>query len=339
MKRKAIIPLVLGLGIGLFTVKLAVDTIRKAQAANANAETVNTVRAKIDIHAHERVTQEMVELVEIAADSALIPKDQRFDELKLVVGRVTAKAIPTSSPILKSMLAPEGSKPGMVGRIPPGYRAVSVKIDEVSSGGYHIKPGDMVDVLVVMDVDSGIRGRKETISEVILQNVKVAAIGHTMNPPQGGSNAKAKPAKSATLFVRNRDVPKLHLANTRGKISLAMRGSDDPNDSMSGYANMGDVLYGGKPKKKNDKGEVSLFLKMLGFGKDTKDKAKLVKYTQPVDSGPRTVLVVRGGSAAENMQRITFAHSDSTEIIAVSAGAASKSSTGIGSRNRRRNNP
>ena len=45
MNRKAIIPLVLGLCVGLATVKVAVDTIRKAKAAGKTSETVKVVRA------------------------------------------------------------------------------------------------------------------------------------------------------------------------------------------------------------------------------------------------------------------------------------------------------
>ncbi|MBI4717136.1 MAG: Flp pilus assembly protein CpaB, partial [Planctomycetes bacterium] len=111
----------------------------------------------------------------------------------------------------------------------PGYRAVSVKIDEVSGVAYQVKPGDWVDVIVVMDIESGSRGRKkQTIAEVILQHIQVAAIGQvTSGPAGGGADAKVKPAKSATLIVPEDDVPKLHLAGTRGKITLAMRGADE----------------------------------------------------------------------------------------------------------------
>ena len=76
--------MVLGLGIGLFTVKLAVDTIRKARAANTPTETVKTIRAKTDIQPQEKIVAEMVELIEIA-DNVLVPESERFDDLEKVV--------------------------------------------------------------------------------------------------------------------------------------------------------------------------------------------------------------------------------------------------------------
>ena len=56
MKSKAIIPLVLGLAVGIATVKLAVNTIRKAQAGSQSIELVHTVRAKQDIDPYNEIT-------------------------------------------------------------------------------------------------------------------------------------------------------------------------------------------------------------------------------------------------------------------------------------------
>lgn len=228
MKGKAIIPLALGLVVGLLAVKFLVDTLKKAQASGSEKQTITAVRATQDIDAFQEITRELVEQIE-AADSKLIPASERIANIDDVLGRVTSKSIPMQSPVFKSMLAPEGTDAGMAGRIEEGFRAVSVKIDEASGVAYQLRPGDWVDVIVVMDIDTGSRtGRKkQTIAEVILQHVQIAAIGqNTSGPSSGTADAKVKPAKSATLIVAEEDVPKLHLAGTRGKITLAMRGQD-----------------------------------------------------------------------------------------------------------------
>ncbi len=228
MKGKAIIPLVLGLGIGLVAVKFVVDTLKKARASGAATQKITAVRAKLDIGAYAEIKPDMVELIE-TTDNLFAPSQDRINKLEEAIGRVTSKAIPQRSPVLQSMLTPPGTASGMEGRIRPGFRAVSVKIDEVTGVAYQIQPGDLVDVIVVMDIESGDRRRtKETFAEVILQRVEVAAIGQstaTGTPEETGS--KVKPAKSATLLVTAEDAIKLHVAATRGKITLSLRGKDD----------------------------------------------------------------------------------------------------------------
>jgi len=346
MKRKAIIPLVLGVGIGLFTVKLAVDTIRKAQAANKAAQTVKVVRATQDIRAHEAVSPEMVEVVE-TTESLFIPASDRFESTDEVIGRVARKSIPERTPVLASMLAPEGTQPGLIGRIPSGFRAVSVKIDEVTSVAYQLKPGDWVDVSVVMDIDApGGRGGKETISEVILQNVQVAGIGYSTDVDESKKGTRVKPAKSATLFVEDKDVPKLHLASTRGKVSLALRGDDQniTKDPMS--ADMAGLLKGVQPRFPNlasvQPTGVPFWWKAFGLGSDDdspKDNAPRIVVEQPAPEvlppPPHTVTVYRtsfnkGEDAGTKVERVTFENGESTNVLEVTDGMPSRASATLG---------
>jgi len=321
MKAKAIIPLLLGLGVGVVTVKLAVDTIRKAQAANKGPDKITAVRAKMDIEAFEEITPEMVEVVE-TADSLFAPAAERIASIEELKDRVAAKSIPERSAVLKSMLAPEGTRPGMVGRIPPGFRAVSVKIDEVTGVAYQIKPGDWVDVIVVMDIQTNVRGKKDTIAEVILQHVQVAAIGHETGNQPAQTSSKVKPAKSATLLVSEEDVPKLHLAGTRGKITLAMRGDDDGKREPAPSASMDDVLammtgaWGGA-KKAN----VSV--------PDEPIPAKRSSWMEPeVELDPPHEVLVRRGSVSDKtpseFETITFENAESPNIVEVSVGLPSR---------------
>jgi len=338
MKRKAIIPLLLGLGVGLFTVKLAVDAIRKAQAAGQPAQTIKAIRATQDINAYEEITTAMVEVVE-TADSLFAPARERIETVEEVVGRVAAKSIPERAPVLRAMLAPEGTIPGMVGRIPPGFRAVSVKIDEVTGVAYQIKPGDWVDVIVVMDIDSQARGKKETIAEVILQHVQVAAIGHVTTQQPSGGAAKVKPAKSATLLVRDEDVPKLHLAATRGKITLAMRGADQEITDSPSWANMDDVIAAlrGPGPASPPSGSVPPWMQAMGKLLDDQGRQPKRRPTdQPVEvelEPPHTVMVYRGslgGDTSGAVERITFENGDSSKIIEVAQGHPSRASATLG---------
>ncbi len=316
MKRKAIIPLVLGLGIGLLAVKFGVDSIRRAQASNAARQSVTVVRAKQDIAGYEEIQKDMVETVE-TADSLFAPANERLDKVDLAIGRVASKPIPKNTPVLLSMLAPPGTRAGMVGRIPPGFRAVSVKIDEVSGVAYQVQPGDWVDVIVVMDVETGARGKKETIAEVILQHVQVAAIGQgTGSEPEPAKGAQMKPAKSATLLVPEIEVPKLHLAGTRGKITLAMRGEDDKTPTLPARA------YGSEIMNSTRTASAGPTPPALTPPSVTK------RAPAPPEPEPHAVLVFHGPMTKDgkSVERITFENAHSTRILEMSQGGPTRAS-------------
>ena len=315
MKGKAMIPLILGLGIGLLAVKLTVDAIRRAQASGQTKSTITAVRAKEDIPAFAEIRPQMVEDVE-TSDSLFAPAQERIESVEQVIGRVTAKAIPKHAPVLLAMLAPEGTPSGMVGRIPTGFRAVSVKIDEVSGVAFQLQIGDWVDVIVVMDVNTGGR-RKETIAEVILQHIEVAAIGRGLQSEADAPSGRSQPAKSATLLVPEQEVPKLHLAGTRGKITLAMRGDDEKTTESGAFANSSDLLAslrGMMPPS------------LPAVTQQTQSTATLqTLFAEPgaEPDPPHRVMIFRrssGGRNAVNVERITFANARSSDIIEVSQG-------------------
>ncbi len=301
MKVKAMIPLVLGLAVGIATVKLALNTIKKARANSQQAVPVMAVRPRADIGAYKIITKEMVELVQ-TTENLFAPAGDRVEDLETVLGRVTAKTIPQNTAVLRSMLAPEGTTPGMVGRIPSGFRAVSVRIDEVTGVAYQITPGDWVDVIVVMDISNSVRGGRDTIAEVILQHVQVAAIGYSTDVGVRPGPGKIKPAKSATLLVLEADVPKLHLAATHGKITLAMRGDEDGTSDNPPFANMGDLIAALRSNETQPRPE---------------------QLIEPEVELPYRVIVyhgVAGEQAAKRVERITFEHERSSKIVDVKFG-------------------
>ena len=330
MKAKAIIPLVLGLCVGLVAVKFLVTTLQNARGSTSDAQKTAVVRAKLDIESYAEITAEMVELIP-TPDSALIPPGERLDKVEDVTGRVAAKAIPRHSPVLRSMLAPEGTLPGMKGKIKPGFRAVSVKISEVSGVAYHIKPGDWVDVIVVMDVDTGgLKRKKETIAEVILQHVEVVAIGQTTGDQPGETGRSIKPAKSATLLVAEEDAPKLHLAGTRGKLTLALRGDDDLLTSKPPSARETrdfDFARQFDPNPATTSAGDTSAGAPGGFLTNFLAAAATTPTPQPtrVEPQPHSVTVYHGTTATDTqIEQVAFADGDSRVVVAVAGGPVSR---------------
>src|SRR5262249_26574769 len=131
--------------------------------------------------------------------------------------------------ITEAMLAPKGTQPGLSSRIPDGYRAVSVKVDEASSVAGFITPGSYVDVSAILNERAN--NRDQTSSRIILQNVKVGAVGQSLN--SSGPDGKANQlCRSVTLLVKPEEVPKLQMAASRGMVHLALRnGRDESGDT------------------------------------------------------------------------------------------------------------
>lgn len=323
MKGKAIIPLVLGLGIGLFAVKVAVDAIKKARGSTPAQTTIQVVRAKLDIDIYQAIAPEMVELVD-TVENSLIPEHTRLTSLEDVVGRVTAKAIPSASPILTSMLEPPGTPPGLLWRIPRGYRAVAVQIDEVTGVAYQIKPNDWVDVNFVMDVVSRGRDRgKETISGVLFQNVQVALVGRSTPRQQTEGTTRAKAAKSATLLIKKGEVKDLHLAQTKGKITLALRGFNEIATELQGLVRDG-TAYKALAGKDEPKPKPVEPVKLAEVVVPVKPK----RVVKP----PHGVVIHRGSthvSFEAQTERLTFQNAQSVRIIDATRGPSVVNGLGV----------
>jgi len=251
MKSKTIIPLAVGLIVGVFAVSRGLSYIKSVKGAARSVQTVAVVAAAAEIPQGVAITEQMVCVKEVP--KSLTPP-RVFSDPQEVFERVSSMLIPKDMPVLPTMLSPKGTSPGLGAKIPDGMRAVAVKVDEWSAVGGSIKPGVRVDVAAAFTI----RGDRKlrTMSKIILQNIQVAAVGATMG--QTPQDTGASISKSVTLIVKPQDVSKLHLAATKGKIQLAMRGSlDDTNERV--VAQDQDELLGEGKKRDGTKALAGLF--------------------------------------------------------------------------------
>lgn len=141
-----------------------------------------------------------------------------------VIGRVAALDIYSGCPIVSGCMAPEGSLAGATGRIPEGMRALTVKVDEVSSVAGFIRPGSKVDILLA-GAETPSEGNKEKGSKIILQNVQVLAAGQRITQLEG----KDKPlvTNTVTLLLSPEEAEKVALATKMGTLLLMLRTGKD----------------------------------------------------------------------------------------------------------------
>ena len=155
---------------------------------------------------------------------------------KQALGRVALYPVAASSPLVTGSLSALAGADGIPATIDPGYRAVSVTINDVSGVAGLIQPGAHVDVLFTRPGTMA-----EAITSTILQNVRVLAIGHSVQPNQV-VDLKAPKVPVATLIVTPEQAQKLELAKNQGRISLSLRNPLDLTAAVDGRPVSTEVL-------------------------------------------------------------------------------------------------
>ena len=178
------------------------------------------VVANQEISLGEKITAEQLTIASVTNGSAAEGAFRKLDE---VVGRVAVTPIGVREPITNMKLAPEGVGAGLSAVIPEGYRAMTVKVDDVVGVSGFIMPGSFVDVvtIIVPLAQQAVEGKGRQISRIVLQNIKVLASGAKIDSPE--NQRQPSEVKAVTLQVTREQAEKLVLAANEGKLRLVMR--------------------------------------------------------------------------------------------------------------------
>ena len=225
MKRQTMIALAVAIVFGLFAVYLLNSylsrTDQRVEAAEQGMTKVAVAAVPLDYGTP--LTSDKVKIVDFP--SASIPAGSFRTYAEMVPPgkqRLVLRPIAVNEPILASKLAGEGMGASISYLLPDGMRAAAVRINDVSGVAGFIQPMDSVDVLITRQMP----GTDREITDVLLQNVKVIAMGKETKDPDG----KPNPAKTATLEVSPVDAQKLALGERAGALSLTLRKPGDLQD-------------------------------------------------------------------------------------------------------------
>lgn len=204
-----------------------------------------------DIPANTILTAEMLGAKKVKVEQAPKFAPSKPQE---IAGYVALVPLTADKPIAWDQVATRGAGLGLAGVVPPGMRAVTVPVDQVVGVAGLLKAGDRVDVIATFEVGD------ELVARTILQDIELLAAGtqtsSTPTPeevkagqqPEGEkgagagaekagepkSGAQPQPGAStttekkvqyvtATLAVTPEDAQRLVLADSRGKLRLALR--------------------------------------------------------------------------------------------------------------------
>jgi len=227
---------VVALALGLF-VSSAVYSKMGAKNQGAPVPGVDVLVAARDLAVGSRVHQEDIKFAHIPQGS--IPANamrQKTDVLE----RGVVLPISAGEFILPSKLAADKAGSGLPSLIPPGMRAMSVRVNEVVSVAGFVLPGTRVDVLLTGNPT----GSNDQQTTTVLENVAVLATGQKLE-----RNSAGDPENAAviTLLVSPDDAQKLTLASSQGKIQLSLRNPLDTKEQDLGNANTSSLYRGSAP--------------------------------------------------------------------------------------------
>src|ERR1039457_6759670 len=107
-----------------------------------------------------------------------------FSKIEEVVGRPVVSSIQPDEPVVEARIAPRGSGFGVAPMIPPGMRALAVRVNDVAGVAGFVLPGARVDVLVTGRPP----GADDTVTTPVLEDVVVLSAGQTA---EGDSDRQA----------------------------------------------------------------------------------------------------------------------------------------------------
>jgi len=197
---------------------LAFGTYNYVQHLPARTVSIPTrpvVVAAADLDIGTELTREDIRIIDWPANA--VPADAIADP-KDVIGRGIILPLIQNEPILPMKLASTEAGSGLPPAIPPGLRAVSVRVNEVIGVAGYVLPGTRVDVVATVSPSGQ---SSDMTSKVILTNVQVLAAGTRIE--RDTDRNKPMPVSVVTLLVNPEEAERLTLASTEGKIQLALR--------------------------------------------------------------------------------------------------------------------
>jgi pilus assembly protein CpaB len=201
--------------LGAFVAFVVYKNLQTRSGAN-NEPGVDVVLATSDVQVGAKLGDRDIRLARVPASVAA---PNAYHSTSTIIGRGVILPIQKGEFILPSKLAAENAGSGLPSLIPPGMRAVSVRVNEVVAVAGFVVPGTRVDVLL-----TGNPVGAESQTTTVLENVAVIAAGQKLE-----RNAAGEPQSTPviTLLVSPDDAQRLTLASSQGHIQLALRNPVD----------------------------------------------------------------------------------------------------------------
>ena len=236
------VALLTALGAALIA-STAVKAPEPTQAIIQQVDQIEVLVAKREIRMGDRVTTNDLKwqawpkeaatqgyITKSAKPKALADYDKAIARSSLLMGEPISdgKFIRCSEDPNKKVQCEGGA---MAAILPSGMRAIATKISPETSAGSFILPNDMVDVILTRRMRSRSSGGEDFVSDTLFQNVRVLAIGQTLESKDG---KKTVDGSTTTLELTPVQAEQLVLAKSMGELSLSLRSLADLRSDING---------------------------------------------------------------------------------------------------------
>ena len=153
-----------------------------------------------------------------------------FSNPQDALGRGVVAAIYSGEPILDTRVAAKGAGAGLAATIPPGMRAVALRVNEVVGVAGFVTPGMRVDVLIAGTPPNNKSPELGTRTKTLLQNIEVLSAGQNI---QKDAEGKPVPVAVVNVLVTPEQAEILSLASNETRIQLVLRNPMDTEQSKT----------------------------------------------------------------------------------------------------------
>lgn len=252
MKSKSMILMFVSLGFGLIAAIGISQVMGKNQGTPQPTKSMTPVLVAVDhLNLHDKLTPENVKIDHWPSE--IVPEDAATD-LSEIEDRAVTIGVARGMPILKKNIIPYAHINRLA--IPPGFKAVAIKVSADDTINGLLQPGDHVDVIGVFKTREA--GQTVSISKTFLKNVRVFSVDdsfHNEGPREAGNS---KNNSIVGVLVNERQSEHLVLVQKVAQLKLALRGNNIDDDEDTDLADMDEELrklMGAKGPDEDEDGE------------------------------------------------------------------------------------
>ncbi len=223
---KGKLPLIIGVVLGLIASFVAYFSIKRERDKIQKGWELGVVLAATrDIKVGEKLTNDVVTTRQLPkkfiTEGMLRPNNRGF-----IIGQPVITDIQKGDPLFYYDIEKVNVTEGLSKIIQKGGRAITIKVDDVSSVGNWIRPNDHVDIIGIFSDPN----TRQKMAMTLLENVIIIATGeYTGENFKTATKGKTQAIKysNVTLYVLPQEAEIILLAQDLGKLTLTLRNEDD----------------------------------------------------------------------------------------------------------------